>query len=128
MDILEQICDSIDDFLEDQFTGDELPCDIVYRKRGAPVWDAELKRNVTEEVDYPLSAILLRHTKKTVSASRVPDIQVGDRYYMVRYQDVADAGFVPSGNDVIVHDNQILDIKGFDKLYMFTYSFTVKGG
>lgn len=128
MDILEQIGDSIDDFLLDQFTGDELPCSIVYRKRGATVWSDEVGHNVTEETDYTLSAIKLRHTKQTVKNSRVPDVQVGDYYYMLQSVDVDAAGIIPSNNDAIVHDGQVLDIKGFDKLYTFTYSFTVKGG
>ena len=129
MDILEQVTDSINDFLVDQFGGATLPVDIIYRQRKKPEWSAELRRNVSPEpTDLAAKAILLSHNAKTVKQSSVVGVQVGDRYYMIQWATLNVAGIVPTVNDVIVHDGQELDIKGWDKLYEFTYSFTVKGG
>jgi len=115
---------AINRVLADLFGDEQLRVQITYQKKGATVWSDSLKQNVVTRASTTLCAILLKHNKRTVNQSKSPNVQVGDRLYLIRY---ADAPTGMSLNDTIVHDGQTWDLKAIDQIFDFAYSVTVEG-
>jgi hypothetical protein len=120
-----EIKPAINKVLNELFSDEELRTEIEYQKKGVTIgWDDDLRQNIVSREKHTIYAILLKHNKKTVAQSKSANVQVGDRLYMIRYQDA------PTGmslNDQIIHDGQTLDIKAIDQIFTFAYSITVEG-
>ena len=122
--ISKQIEGPIRRVLDDLFSDTGLAANIDIVQRGLTTWDPETRQNVTAEETYTVAGIRLKHSKRSVAMSKSPGVQVGDRLYMIRYDDAPEGLSV---NDVIVDDGQTLDIKAIDRIFQYAYSITVEG-
>jgi hypothetical protein len=122
--ISQQIDGPLNQFLDSLFSDTGLTKTIIVRSRGTLSWDPDTRQNVAIDVDHSVTAIQSRHNRRSVGSSHGTGVQVGDRLYVIRYDDAPENLSV---NDVIVDDDQTLDVKAIDRIFTYVYSITVEG-
>jgi hypothetical protein len=105
-------------------------CSVTLRQIGNVAWDDETKKNITDITDTTLTAIRMKHTKRSVSKLVGPDkaatasIQVGDSLFLLLYSDVT--GPI-STRDFILFDDQKLKVKDSQPKFELVWVVTVEG-
>lgn len=130
MQLSDQIRDAILPVIQELFGDTGFNCELTLRQMGDVAWDDDLKKNVTAHTDSDLTAIRMKHTKrsieKVVGAERAErmQIRVGDSLFLLFYSDVT--GDVNPG-DFLIYDGQSLKVKDSEPKFKLVWVVTVAG-
>lgn len=130
MQLSDQITDAILPVIVELFADTGFNCSITLIKTGESEWDSDLRRNVSVTTETALTAIQMKHTKKSiekaVGAERAEkaQIQVGDRLFLIKYSDVSDG---ISTKDLISYDGQTLKVVDAEPKFKLVWVVSVKG-
>lgn len=130
MQLSEQITDAILPVITELFADTGFNCQITLLQVGTAEWDSELRRTVSETTETSLTAIQMKHTKKSIEKSvgferaEKAQIQVGDRLFLIKYSDVV--GEITT-KDLISYDGQTLKVVDSEPKFKLVWVVTVKG-
>lgn len=130
MQLSDQITDAILPVITELFGDTGFNCSVTLRQMGTVAWDDYTKKNVTDYTDTDLTAIRMKHTKrsieKVVGAERAERMQiaVGDSLFLLFYSDIT-GDITP--RDSIIYDGQTLKIKDAEPKFRLVWVCSVVG-
>lgn len=124
MSLFSQVFPQIRAVLTALFNDDVLPEEIIYRSYAGQTFDAGEGRAIDSFDEVQLTAIRLRHNKRSQQVSNT-HVEIGDVLFMFDFR-----GFPENyalKDQIVDAAGTTFDIKGIDDIFELAISVTVKG-